>query len=337
MHAVDQATRLGPSGVLSGARIAITGGAGFVGSHVAARLLQSGVEVKVIDDLSTGRVNKLADALALGLTDTDIRVCDVRSQDCADAIIEWRPHAVVHLAAQASFPAAMRSPLIDADINIRGTVNVLDACTNAGVGLLVYATSSAIYGQVSPEHLPVTERAPIAPTSPYGLSKATALHYLDWYRQHRNLPYVALALGNVYGPRQFGLDCGVVSRMTNDIVRGSMPSITGDGYQTRDFVYVTDVAEAVALACAAGGVGLVNIASGTETTVCDVFNTVCSLTGMRGAPRFVAASPGEARRMVMDISRAREVLGWLPAVRLDDGIQWIIREAQEHARQEVAA
>lgn len=129
----------------------------------------------------------------------------------------------------------------------------------------------------------------------------------------------------------------MVSRMANEIVRGSMPSITDDGQQTRDFVYVTDVAEAVAMSCAEVGVGLVNIASGTEATVYDVFNSVCSLTGARVSPRFIAASPGEARRMVMDISRARAVLGWLPAVRLDDGIKLIIREAQEHARQEVAA
>ncbi|MEV0395390.1 NAD-dependent epimerase/dehydratase family protein [Polymorphospora rubra] len=301
--------------MLRGARIAVTGGAGFVGSHVAARLLRAGADVKIIDDLSTGSLSNLVDSYALGLTDSDMRICDGRGQDCADVIVKWRPDAVVHLAAQASLPAAVRSPIIDADINIRGTVNVLDACAKAGVGMFVYATSSAIYGQVPSESLPVTEQTPIAPISPYGLSKATALRYLKWYRQHRNLRYTALALGNVYGPRQFGQDCGVVSRMDNEIVRGSMPSITGDGQQTRDFVYVTDVAEAVAMTCAAGDVGLVNIASGTEATVYDVFNSVRSLTGARVSPRFIAASPGEACRMVMDISRARTVWAGCPQSR----------------------
>ncbi|MBF6125575.1 NAD-dependent epimerase/dehydratase family protein [Nocardia brasiliensis] len=282
----------------------------------------------MIDDLSTGKVGQLREALALGLSDNDIRVIDVRSRECAAVIAEWRPDVVVHLAAQASLPVALRSPLVDADINIRGKVNVLEACSRAGVGLVVFAASAAIYGQVAPDHLPVTEQTPIAPSSPYGLSKATALHYLDLFERHRNLPYVALAIGNVYGPRQIGVNGGVIPRIAAAVVRGVAPQFSGDGRQSRDFVYVTDVAEAVMAACSGCGRGLVNIGSGQEASVTEVFETVCRLAGTRVKPRFVPAVPGDARRMVMDITHARATLGWRPRVSLLDGIAEVVRDAQ---------
>ncbi|GEM43824.1 UDP-glucose 4-epimerase [Nocardia ninae NBRC 108245] len=282
----------------------------------------------MIDDLSIGRVAQLREAFRLGLSESDIRVVDVRSKNCAAAILEWRPAVVVHLAAQASLPVALRSPLMDADINIRGSVNVLEACTRADVGLVVFAASAAIYGQVPPEHLPVTEQTPIVPCSPYGLSKATALRYLDLFERHRNLPYVALAIGNAYGPRQIGANCGVIPRIASEVVRGMPPSITGDGQQTRDFVHVTDVAEAVVKACTGRGRGLINISSGQEASIAEVFDTVCQLADARITPTFVPAMPGDARRMVMDITRARRALGWQPMVPLTDGIAEVVRNAQ---------
>lgn len=317
-----------PRRLPNGTRVAVTGGAGFIGSQVVARLLRIGSRVQVIDDLSTGRVGQLREALTLGLSENDIRVVDVRSPDCAAAIAEWRPDVVVHLAAQASLPAALRSPLLDADINIRGTVNVLEACTRTDVGLVVFAASAAIYGQVPPERLPVTEQTPIAPTSPYGLSKATALRYLDLFERHHDLSYAALAIGNVYGPRQIGANSGVIPRVAAEVVRGAPPRVSGDGRQTRDFVYVTDVAEAVVAACTGRGRGLINISSGQEASVVEVFDTVCALAGTRMAPRFVPAVPGDARRMVMDISRARTMLDWQPTVPLIDGIAEVVRDAQ---------
>ncbi|WP_167829436.1 NAD-dependent epimerase/dehydratase family protein [Nocardia vulneris] len=312
----------------SGTKVLVTGGAGFIGSQVVARLMRMGSRVRVIDDLSTGKVGQLREALALGLSDNDIRVVDVRSRECAAVIAEWRPDVVVHLAAQASLPAALRSPLVDADINIRGSVNVLEACSCTGVGLVVFAASAAIYGQVPPDRLPVTEQTPIAPCSPYGLSKATALRYLDLFERHRKLPYVALAIGNVYGPRQFGVSSGVIPRIAAEVVRGVAPQISGDGRQTRDFVFVTDVAEAVVAASSGRGRGLVNISSGQEASVTEVFDMVCSLAGTQVMPRFVPVVPGDARRMVMDISRARAVLGWQPRVSLLDGIAEVVRGAQ---------
>ncbi|MGX6601699.1 NAD-dependent epimerase/dehydratase family protein [Micromonosporaceae bacterium Da 78-11] len=337
MHVINSALRLSRGGVLDGARVVVTGGAGFIGSHVVLRLLAAGAQVRVIDDLSTGLVDNLDEALKNGLSDTDIRICDIRTQDCAEAISYWRPNAVVHLAAQASLPAAVRSPLIDADINIRGTVNLLDACVESGVQLIIYAASSAIYGEVTSAQLPLTESAPIAPITPYGLSKATALHYLQWYRRHRNLPYTAVVLGNVYGPRQAGRDCGVVARMAGEIMLGNQPLIFGDGHQTRDFVHVRDVADAMALACATGEVGTVNIGSGVETSVSDVFKKVSAATNSTRKPRFVEAPPGDARRMVLDISKAGAALGWRPTIRLTEGIQATVRETGRHSRAKAAS
>jgi UDP-glucose 4-epimerase len=259
---------------LAGQRVVVTGGAGFIGSHVVDRLLARGASVAVIDDLSTGRLDNLATAFRHGLAETDVHLCDIRSADCAVSIRRCRPDLVVHLAAQVSVSAANRSPLIDCDVNIRGTVNVLDAAVKAGARQLVYAASCAIYGRVAPDQLPVTEQAPVAPVSPYGLSKAAALHYLGWFSHQRALPFTALALGNVYGPRQSGRECGVIAHMIADIARGAAPVVSGDGAQTRDFVHVRDVAAAVEAACTCDAGGLVNIASGAATTINDVLRLV---------------------------------------------------------------
>lgn len=332
MNNTDRGAGLDPLASLVGSRITVTGGAGFIGSHVATRLIRAGVDVTIIDDLSSGSLGKLADVQALGLDEDKIRIVDVRSEKCAEAIRDWRPDVVVHLAAQASLPAAVRSPIIDADINIRGTVNVLEACVHGGVGLFVFAASAAIYGQVDPSQLPVTEQSAIAPSSPYGVSKAAALDYVNWYQRQHQLSATVLALGNVYGPNQFGRRCGVIPRIANDIVAGIPASISGDGQQTRDFVYVTDIADAIALACTRGGVGLLNIASGVETTVAQIYDTVCGVAGSVAAPAAIPAVPGEARRMVFDIGRAREVLGWQPTVELTTGIDCVVRAARAAVR-----
>ncbi|MFG1885979.1 NAD-dependent epimerase/dehydratase family protein [Micromonospora sp. NPDC049102] len=324
---VDPVLRLGAGGGLNESTIVVTGGAGFIGSHVVARLLAEGASVKVIDDLSTGRLDNLHNSLGAGLTDGDIRICDVRSAEAADAIRLWLPEIVVHLAAQSNLPASTRSPLVDADINIRGTVNVLDACAAAGTGLVVYAATSAIYGTVDGGALPVGETAPMAPTSPYGLSKATALKYLDWYRDHRSVDYTALVLGNVYGPRQVGPSCGVVGLMAQAAVAGADLAIFGDGHQTRDFVFVADVAEAVTAACTTGGLGLINIASGVETTVGEIAGWVAQAAGT-GTPRHADPLPGEVRRMALDISRARDLLGWHPTTPLAEGVRITVRAAR---------
>jgi UDP-glucose 4-epimerase len=328
---IDPSWRFNPGAVLSNTTIVVTGGAGFIGGHVVAHLMAAGATVKVIDDLSAGTLDNLRGSLDAGLNDSDIRICDIRTPDASASILRWRPDIVVHLAAQASLPAAIRSPVLDADINIRGTVSLLGACADSGVGLMVYAASSAIYGDVAEQALPVTETAPFAPTSPYGLSKATALKYVDWYYRHHRLPYTALVLGNVYGPRPDSPDCGAVSRMAHALASGRQHTIIGDGGQTRDFVFVADVAEAVTRACASWGAGLVNIGSGVETPVAEIARLVARSAGLSRVPRHAGLVAAEVRRMVLDVSRAASVLSWRPTTMLPEGVRATMQAAQHGA------
>jgi UDP-glucose 4-epimerase len=336
-HVIDQVDRLGPGGVLRGARVMVTGGAGFIGGHLVTRLLGAGAHINVIDDLSTGHAENLRDALHVGLTEADVHVCDIRTRAASELIKRWRPHVLVHLAAQTSVPAAAQSPLRDADVNIRGTVNILDACVEAGVGHVVYAASSAVYGQVTGDLLPVREGMTIAPVGPYGLSKATALHYLNWYRSSRELPYTALILGNVYGPRRAGDDAGVVAQMAGAIRLGRRPVIFGDGRQTRDFVFVHDVVDAAVLACATSGIGTVNIASGVETSVAEVLRLIGDAGCLSIHPQYEPAPPGDVRRMVLDIGRAGRALGWRPATAIADGVAAVLRAQWRSLHAEVVA
>ncbi|MEU8010204.1 GDP-mannose 4,6-dehydratase [Micromonospora parva] len=310
-------------------RVLVTGGAGFIGSHVVARLMLMGSQVRVLDNFSTGRIENLADAVCGGLTEADVISGDIRAAEGVEVIHEWQPDVVVHLAAQPSLPTARRAPLYDADVNVFGTVNVLDACARSGVRLIVSATSTDIFGSVAAEELPVREDHPIAPVSPYGVSKAVGVHYLDWYGRQHGLSYTSMVLGNVYGPRQEGGDCGVVSLMVDALLGGRQAVIHGDGTQTRDFVYVSDVAEAIAIACHHNGVGTVNIASGRQTSVNEVYDTVREAFGVDDVARYEPLPwPGEVRDMALDNRRARELLGWYPTVGFTEGVRMTVREAR---------
>jgi len=318
-----------PAGGSVPSRILVTGGAGFVGGSVVARLMLMGSQVGVVDDFSTGRIENLADAVYGGLSRNDILEGDVRTAEGVDIIRHWRPDVVVHLAAQSSLPAARQSPLFDADVNIFGTVNVLNACVESGVGLFVHAASSAVYGTVSPADLPVRETHPLAAASPYGISKAVGLCYLDWYRREHGLAFTSLAFSNVYGPRRAQGVCGVVSMMTDALLDDRPATIHGDGGQTRDFVHVSDVAEAVARACHHPGAGLVNIASGRQTSIDEVFHTVREAVGSDAEPCYEAMpDSAEVRHMALDIAKAYDVLGWRPTIGFTEGVQLTVREAR---------
>ncbi|MEW2427171.1 GDP-mannose 4,6-dehydratase [Micromonospora sp. NPDC047644] len=317
-----------PTDLIPG-RVLVTGGAGFIGSHVVARLMLMGSQVRVLDNFSTGRIENLADAAYGGLTEADVVSGDIRTPEGVEAIHQWQPDVVVHLAAQPSVPAARRSPLYDADVNVFGTVNVLDACARAGVRLVINASSSAIFGSVAAHDLPVREDHPIAPVSPYGVSKAAGTHYLDWYGRQHGLPYTSMVFGNVYGPRQEGSDCGVVSLMADALLAGRQVVIYDDGTQTRDFIHVSDVAEAIAVACHHPGVGLVNIASGRQTSVNEVYDTVREASGVGSAARYEPLPwPGEVRNMALDTRKARELLGWYPKISFTEGVRMTVRDAR---------
>ncbi|MFI6236432.1 NAD-dependent epimerase/dehydratase family protein [Micromonospora sp. NPDC050784] len=309
-------------------RVLVTGGAGFIGGHVVARLMLMGNQVRVLDNFCTGRIENLADAAYGGLTEADVVAGDIRTPEGVEVIHQWQPDVVVHLAAQPSVPAARRSHLYDADVNVFGTVNVLEACARSGVRLVINAASSAIFGSVAADELPVREDHPIAPVSPYGISKAAGVHYLDWYGRQLGLSYTSMVLGNVYGPRQEGSDCGVVSLMVDALLGGRQVVIYDDGTQTRDFIHVSDVAEAIAVACHQPGVGMVNIASGVQTSVNEVYDTVREASGVGNAARYEPLPWPEVRNMALDTKKARELLGWYPKIGFTEGVRMTVRDAR---------
>ncbi|MFJ6199948.1 NAD-dependent epimerase/dehydratase family protein [Micromonospora sp. NPDC092111] len=295
--------------------------------HRFARLMLMGSQVRVLDNFSTGRAKNLADAGLGGLTDGDVVVGDIRTPEGVEIIDHWKPDVVVHLAAQSNVSAAERTPLYDADLNVFGTVNVLDACVRSGVRLFVFATSSAIFGTVPLAELPIEEDYGMAPVSPYGISKAAAVRYLDWYGRHHGLPYTAMVLSNVYGPRQDGAGCGVVSLMTDALLDGLPVTINGDGEQTRDFVHVSDVAEAVAIGCHHRALGMVNVSSGRQTSINEVYRAVSEATGATMSPRYRQLPPsGEIRNMALNNSKARAMLGWQPTIGFTEGVRMTVRD-----------
>jgi UDP-glucose 4-epimerase len=311
---------------LAGLRVLVTGGAGFIGSHVVDRLLAADAAVTVLDDFSTGRPGNLAPALANGWSESNIRSCDVRSAEAALAVSDWRPAVLVHLAAQTSVPLAVRAPAWDADVNIRGTLNLLDAAAAAGVRGVVFAASCAVYGHVSAGCLPVSETQPMNPATPYGMSKAAAINYLAWFRRWQRLPSAALVLANVYGPRQQVRCGGVIATFASALAHGRQPIIFGDGRQTRDFVHVDDVADAFVGACARPDVGVVNIGTGIETRIDHLCTLVCETTRVQMRPAYAEAAPDETPRMALANDRARRTLGWRPHISLTDGIRRVVAE-----------
>ncbi len=294
-------------------RVLVTGGAGFVGSHVVEALLSAGHQVAVVDTLTSGR----ADALPPGVR---LYRVDVASPELDEVFQEERPQVVSHHAAQASVAVSVRDPMLDARTNVLGTLNVLHCCVRHGVGRVVFAsTGGAIYGD--PDHLPASEDHPPRPLSPYGVHKLCGEHQLAAYGRLYGLRWVALRYGNVYGPRQdpYG-EAGVVAIFCAAMLEGRQPVIFGDGEHTRDYVYAEDVARANLLAVEREVEGVFNVATGRETSTRRVFDLVREATGFRGQPRYGPPRPGDVRRICLDVRRAEQVLGWRPRVGLEEGI-----------------
>jgi UDP-glucose 4-epimerase len=300
----------------------VTGAGGFIGSHVCDRLLAEGKTVVGIDDLSTGRIANLEEARGYGHR-FNFYDLDIRSEGLAQVVRTHGPEVVLHLAAQAGVRPSLGDPVHDARVNVIGSLNVLEAAAAAGVRKFVYAASGGtLYGD--PTTLPVKERQRSSgrPTSPYGISKRAVLDYLDYYQRSRGVDFTALALANVYGPRQdpHG-EAGVVGIFARMMLAGERPSIHGDGSNTRDYVFIDDIVHSFALASGDVASGeLLNISTGVETSVAGIYRMLAAIIGYGEEPLFEPDADAGVARSALDNERAAAKLGWRPWTTLEDGL-----------------
>jgi UDP-glucose 4-epimerase len=301
-------------------RTLVTGGAGFIGSNLVERLLADGQDVDVVDDLSSGSLGNLSEARAQRNSRMTFQRLDVRSAAVTELIAHRKPEVVFHLAAQASVTVSVAKPAFDAEVNVLGSLNVIEGALAAGTRKLVFAGSGGtLYGV--PESIPTREGHPQHPESPYGVAKKAVGDYLHYYRAVHGLEYTVLALANVYGPRQdpHG-EAGVVAIFSAKLLAEERPTIFGDGEQTRDFVFVDDVCDAFVRASDKGGGLIVNIGTGSETSVQHLFDAMARVTGFPEPARYAAPRAGELRRSALDPGRAGNHLGWQPWTDLDTGL-----------------
>jgi UDP-glucose 4-epimerase len=295
-------------------KVLVTGGAGFIGSHVTDVFLDAGHEVWALDDLSSGRRENLHPEVRLV-------VADIRSPDAARMVEAERFDVMCHLAAQMDVRRSVTDPRFDADVNVAGFLNLLEAARKSGVRKVVFSsTGGAIYGEQ--DVYPAPETHPTRPVSPYGVSKASGELYLGYYRAQYGLRSTALRYANVYGPRQnpHG-EAGVVAVFSERLLRGDGCTVNGTGEQTRDFVFGPDVARANLLAATGDVEGPVNVGTGIETDVNRLYALLARAAGVERPAQHAPAKPGEQLRSSVDPSRAAKVLGWRPTVVLEEGLR----------------
>ncbi|MGH7255948.1 MAG: NAD-dependent epimerase/dehydratase family protein [Nitrospirales bacterium] len=305
-------------------RVIVTGGAGFIGSHLVDRLVQEDHEVIVVDDLSTGKRRNLNRAVRF-------YKMDIQSSRLERVFRKERPSLVLHLAAQMDVRRSVEDPIYDAQVNILGTLNVVDQAVKHGTRKIVLASSGgAIYGEQ--EVHPAPETHPTLPMSPYGISKLSGEFYLAYYQRLTGIQYVSLRYGNVYGPRQDPEgEAGVVAIFTRKMLRGEQPIINGNGRQTRDFIYVDDVVEANMAVMGKEVEGVYNVGTSQETTVNELFRILADLTRATCRELHGPAKKGEQARSVIDSLKLRTELGWDPRVSLKEGLARTV----EYFRQEI--
>jgi UDP-glucose 4-epimerase len=295
-------------------RVLITGGAGFIGSHVCDAFLANGEEVCVIDDLSCGRVGRLPEGAKL------YKESVLNASRLSALVADIAPELICHLAAQVDVRVSVTAPGRDADVNVVGTVNLLEAARVAGARVLFASTGGALYGEEAP--VPSSESTLPAPSSPYGVAKYCAEQYIGLYNRLFGTEHAILRFANVYGPRQ---GSSVVSVFCANGIQGKPLTIYGDGKQTRDYLYVDDCVAAFLAAAYYGKAGIWNIGTGTEINVLDLAELVARLTGHRSQPLFVPARVGELSRSALICERAAQDLGWRPATSLAAGVQAMVR------------
>ncbi len=303
-------------------KVLVTGGAGFIGSHVVDRLAADGHDVVILDDLSTGDVNHLQPSARF-------YQMDLRSPWLNELFRIERPEAVVHQAAQASVRRSVEDPVFDAGVNVLGSAALLQASVHHGVRRFLFAsTGGALYGDA--DVIPTPEDYPTLPVSPYGASKLAAEVYLRTFHALHGLSYAALRYANVYGPRQdpHG-EAGVIAIFAQRLLNGERARINGDGKQTRDFVYVGDVAEANARALTSDAVGSFNVGTGIETDITTIFQLLRHVTGSNQPEEHGPPLPGEQRRSVVDARKIEKVLGWRPKMSVEAGLDATIRYFRE--------
>jgi UDP-glucose 4-epimerase len=294
-------------------RTLVTGGAGFIGSHVAHQLVAAGHDVAVVDNLSTGQRDYVPAA-------AQFYPYDINSPETAELIRAWRPQVLIHLAAQMSVQASVSDPVFDARENILGSLNLLQAAAAARLQKFIFAsTGGAMYGDDAP--LPARETDRARPEAPYGIAKMAVEHYLHFYQREHGIIPIALRFANVYGPRQNGRgEAGVVAIFIEKFLAGQQPRINGDGLQTRDFVFVGDIVAANLLALDYPRAGAFNIGTGRETDILTVYLQLQELMGSPLGPVHGPAKPGEQRRSALDSTLAQTELGWRPQVSLAQGL-----------------
>ncbi|MFA5076203.1 MAG: NAD-dependent epimerase/dehydratase family protein [Patescibacteria group bacterium] len=297
-------------------KILVTGGAGFIGSHIVDALIKQQHRVVVVDNLSTGRrefINSKAKFYRL----------DIQDKKLGQIFKKEKPAIVFHLAAQIDLRKSVDDPVWDAKTNILGSLNVLENCRQFRVKKIIFAsTGGAIYGDLPLNKLPTKENQPTWPLAPYGLNKLTVEHYLNYYQQIFGLAYTVLRYGNVYGPRQNALgEAGVVAIFINKILQRQQPIINGNGLQTRDYVYVGDVVRANLLALKSKKIGIYNVGAAKQTSVNQIFAKVSQALNVKIKEVHGPAKVGEQRRSCLSFAKISRELGWQPRVNLDQGIK----------------
>ncbi|MFA4903191.1 MAG: NAD-dependent epimerase/dehydratase family protein [Desulfobaccales bacterium] len=294
-------------------RILVTGGAGFIASHVADQLVATGHEVTVVDNLSTGKAEHVPAA-------AQFYPYDIKSPETADLIRRLKPHVIVHHAAQMSVQVSVSDPVKDAQENILGSLNLFQAAAQARVERIIFAsTGGAMYGNAAP--LPAREEDRAQPEAPYGIAKMAVEHYLHFYQAEHGIIPICLRYANVFGPRQNGQgEAGVVAIFIEKLLAGQQPRINGDGLQTRDFVFVGDIVAANLLALDYPKAGTFNVGTGKETDIVTIYLKLQEIMDSPLGPVHGPAKPGEQRRSVLDSTLAQKELGWQPKTILSDGL-----------------